>query len=237
MSFYEKDTVIVGASGGLGKSIALSLAEKDMFRTVHLVGRNLDKMEQTASEMRDIIIDDSKVFVHELDLTDEKKVIEFLDKNINVDMLVNSAGVFPIKNISNSTLEDYQQCFDVNVRAPFLCCKKYAEQMKEKKWGRIVNVGSSSAYNGSADTGLYCASKHALLGLTRSLYQELKPYNVRVYSVCPGSLQTEMGAKDIRQDYTTFIDPREVADYITEILTYNSEMIPEEIRLSRMIIK
>ena len=237
MSFYEKDTVIVGASGGLGKSIALSLAEKDMFRTVHLVGRNLDKMEQTASEMRDRIIDDSKVFVHELDLTDEKKVIEFLDKNINVDMLVNSAGVFPIKNISNSTLEDYQQCFDVNVRAPFLFCKKYAEQMKEKKWGRIVNVGSSSAYNGSADTGLYCASKHALLGLTRSLYQELKPYNVRVYSVCPGSLQTEMGAKDIRQDYTTFIDPREVADYITEILTYNSEMIPEEIRLSRMIIK
>ena len=87
MSFYEKDTVIVGASGGLGKSIALSLAEKDMFRTVHLVGRNLDKMEQTASEMRDIIIDDSKVFVHELDLTDEKKVIEFLDKNINSSSL------------------------------------------------------------------------------------------------------------------------------------------------------
>ena len=109
--------------------------------------------------------------------------------------------------------------------------------MVSNNWGRIVNIGSSSSYNGSGETGIYCASKHALLGLSRSLYQEFKDSGVRVYSVSPGSIQTPMGAIDIRQDYSTFINPREVAEYIIFIITYDNEMISEEIRMNRITIK
>ena len=100
-----------------------------------------------------------------------------------------------------------------------------------------MNVASSSAYNGSADTGLYCASKHALLGLSRSLYQELKPYGIRTYTVSPGSILTDMGATDTRQDFSTFLDPKEVAEYILFIVSYHNELIAEEVRLNRVLVR
>ena len=86
----------------------------------------------------------------------------------------------------------------------------------------------------AAETGVYCASKHALLGLSRSLYQEYRERGVRAYSVSPGSIQTPMGATDTRQDYSTFLNPQEVAEYISFIMAYDNEMISEEIRLNRV---
>ena len=157
--------------------------------------------------------------------------------NYDIDILVNSAGLFPIKNLRNSTMQDYTDCFDVNVKVPFLLSSKVGAQMCERGWGRIINLGSSSAYNGSEDAGIYCASKHALLGLTRSLYKEFKPHNVRVYSVAPGSSQTPMGATDVRQDFSTFITPEEIARMISHIISYDGEGIAEEIRINRMVIK
>ena len=69
------------------------------------------------------------------------------------------------------------------------------------------------------------------------MYQELKPHNVRVYNVAPGSIQTDMGATDTRQKFSTFLNAKEVAEYITYIMKFDNEMIPEEIKLSRMVIE
>ena len=158
-------------------------------------------------------------------------------ENYEIDILVNSAGVFPLKNLRQSTLEDYEDCFNINVKVPFLLSSLLGSKMCERGWGRIINIGSSSAYNGSEDTGLYCASKHALLGLTRSLYKEFKPHNVRVFSISPGSSQTPMGATDKRQDFTTFITPEEVAKFTCYAAGFDGEGISEEIRINRMVIR
>ncbi len=91
-----------------------------------------------------------------------------------IDILVNCAGVFPVKSLQNSSLEDFENCFNVNIRAPFLFCKAFSESMIKNQWGRIVNIGSSSAYGGFKNTSIYCASKHAILGLSRALHCELK---------------------------------------------------------------
>ena len=155
----------------------------------------------------------------------------------DVDILVNNAGIFPIKTLAESTDQDYKDCFAVNVYAPFVLSRDLGRKMTQQRWGRIVNIGSSSSYNGSGETGLYCASKHALLGLSRSLFQEYRDSGVRVYSVSPGSIQTPMGATDTRQDYSTFINPDEVAEYVGFILSYENEMISEEIRLNRWEIR
>ena len=105
------------------------------------------------------------------------------------------------------------------------------------RWGRILNIGSSSAYNGSGETGLYCSSKHALLGLSRSLTKEYSPYNVRTYCLSPGSTQTKMGATDTRQDFSTFITPEEIAKKAIFIMSFEGEGISEEFRINRMVIK
>ena len=93
---------------------------------------------------------------------------------------------------------------------------------------------------GVKDSSIYCSSKHALLGLSRSIFNELKEHNIRTYSVSPGSMKTEMGKMSgeiSNQNYNTFIDPAEVAKFLIQICSYDNEMISEEIRLNRIKIE
>ena len=106
--------------------------------------------------------------------------------------------------------------------------------MISNKWGRIVNIGSSSSYQGFKNTSVYCSSKHALLGLSRSLHAELKEFNVRTFCVSPGSIKTPMGKLVVDQNYETFLNPKEIAEFITKIISFNNEMISEEIRINRI---
>ena len=233
MIFDGKKALVTGASKGLGKEIAERLASLGC--DLHLVSRDIYSLKENAEILRSHY--DINVKISSVDFTSSHDMRKFLDTKIETDILVNCAGLFPIKNICDSTTDDYNDCFSVNVKAPFELCRTVAPYMKERRWGRIVNVASSSAYNGSGETGLYCASKHALLGLTRSLYQELRPDNIRVYCVSPGSIQTDMGATDSRQDFSTFLNAEEVAEYICYAMKFDKEMVPEEIRLSRMVIR
>ena len=152
-------------------------------------------------------------------------------------MLVNNAGVFPVKALAESTAADYEECFAVNVRAPFLLARAFAPEMMAAEWGRILNVASSSAYAGFKETSLYCASKHALLGLSRALHDELKSSGVRVLCASPGSLQTQMGRTVKNQDFSTFLDPAEVAEVAVDLLARDGLMAVDEIRLNRMTIR
>jgi|TARA_A100000172_G_scaffold45119_3_gene27832 short-subunit dehydrogenase len=223
-----KTALITGASGGLGTSIALALAAKGC--NLVLCGRNIANLKNLKNHISDV---DVQIAPGDLKDWSYVKHLTLYD----VDILVNNAGIFPIKTLAESTDQDYKDCFAVNVYAPFVLSRDLGRKMTQQRWGRIVNIGSSSSYNGSGETGLYCASKHALLGLSRSLFQEYRDSGVRVYSVSPGSIQTPMGATDTRQDYSTFINPDEVAEYVGFILSYENEMISEEIRLNRWEIR
>ena len=109
--------------------------------------------------------------------------------------------------------------------------------MKESGYGRIINILSSSAYSGSKDTALYCASKHALLGLTRSAFLEYRGTGIKVHSISPGSMQTPMGRTDVRQDFTSFIKVEEVSKFIEYTLSLEDSMVIDEVRLNRAIIR
>jgi 3-oxoacyl-[acyl-carrier protein] reductase len=154
-----------------------------------------------------------------------------------IDVLVNNAGVFPVKTLAESMPDDYEECFAVNVRAPFLLARAFAPDMSAAGWGRILNLGSSSAYAGFKETSLYCASKHALLGLSRALHEELKSSGVRVLCASPGSIRTPMGQTVKHQDFATFLDPAEVAEVAIDLLAHDGPMVVDEIRLNRMTIR
>ena len=110
-------------------------------------------------------------------------------------------------------------------------------EMKEKKSGKIVNIGSSSSYRGFKGGSLYCMSKHAILGMTRALYEELKEYNIQVMCVSPGSMQSEMSKISVDQDFSTFLSPEDVACQIVNILCVGDNMICKELRLDRIIVR
>ena len=92
----------------------------------------------------------------------------------------------------------------------------------QSKWGRIVYIGSSSSYAGYKNTSAYCASKHGILGFGRAIQEEVKEKNVRVYTFSPGSIKTKMGKKIKEQNYETFMEPNEIADFIVYTISFDS---------------
>lgn len=225
----KKVALITGASGGLGSAIAKEMSKKGIH--VFLTGQNEKKLFSVSKSIGDTCIGFESV-----DLKNVKDIVKICNK-VKPDILVNSAGVFPVKSIEDTTYQEYNDCFDINVRAPFFMTKECIQHMKQRKWGRIINIGSSSAYAGFANTSVYCSSKHALLGMTRSMFNELKNENIRAYCISPGSIKTEMGKNVIGQDFNTFMDPEEISKFILEIIEYNGNMICEEVRLNRMFVQ
>lgn len=236
----NKNCLITGATGGLGKEIAIEFAKKGC--NLFLTSKE-ENLEQLKSEIQKI---NNEISIeHQLtDLRNDDKidllVKEIRSKFTKIDILINCAGENHRKPISESTIEEYDSCMSLNVRAPFILSKEFSQDMVNNRWGRIVNIASSSAHNGFKNAAIYCSSKHALLGLSRTLFAELKDQSVRTFCISPGSMKTRMAKEDegllAENDYNTFMEPKEVSEFIIKIISYDNEMISQEINLSRLSI-
>ena len=230
-----KNCLITGATGGLGKEIAKEFAKNGC--NLFLTGRNNEKLNKLKNELENSE-NNIKIGFEQADLSNiseiQKLIVQTKKIFSNIDVLVNCAGIFPVKMLSESTIDDFEKCISVNVKAAFILSKEFSQQMISKKWGRIINIASSGAYNGRSKTTIYRASKHALLGLSRSLHSELKEHNVRTFCVSPGSIKTPMGKSVVGQNYETFLNPSEVAELVGRLISFDSEMISQEIQLHRM---
>ena len=214
----SKNCLITGATGGLGKEIAIELAKRGVNLFLTSKKQDLQKLQlEIKKNNNEIIIEYQCVDLRHDDGV--KTLIENVHKKFSsIDILINCAGENHRKPLSESTIEEYDSCMNLNVRAPFVLSKEFSKDMIKNKWGRIVNIASSSAHNGFKNAAVYCTSKHALLGLSRTLFAELKNQNVRTFCVSPGSMKTRMAKEDegllAEHDYNTFMDPNEVAEFI-----------------------
>ena len=214
ISLIDKKVLVTGGTRGIGKEIVTQLREEGC--QVLSVGRK-DGDLITVEGVEDLIVY-TKAYLG------------------NPDILINCAGVYLKKKIQNSNLSDYEYVMNINFRAPWLLCKAFSPYMLQQKWGRIVNFGSIASYHGHPDQALYNASKHAVLGLSRALFKEFNPYNVRVLCVAPGGVQTDMGKECVGEtDIRTFLDPKEVAEHTVFNLKFDAELVNTEIRINRYI--
>ena len=236
---YGKNCLITGATGGLGKQIALQLAKKGC--NIFLTSKNSEKLNQLKTELSSN--NQIKIGYESGDLRNTDDINRIIKKTresfAHIDILVNCAAIFPVKSLAESALDDFDSCMSLNVRTPFLLCKEFSNDMIKNNWGRIINIASSGAYNGRKNTSIYRTSKHALLGLSRTLHSELKEHNVRTFCISPGPIKTEMGKQIIlrenpEEDFENFIEPDEIAQFVIFIISFNSEMISEEIIMSRI---
>ena len=238
MILKGKNVLITGATGGLGSSLAAVYYEKGC--NLILTARDKNKLNNLKNQLETSSEFSGTVIVDKCDFQNVNSVKE-LSKRIKnsvgrIDVLVNCAGIFTINAIDEVKIEDYRKCIDINLTAPIILIQEFIEEMKKNSWGRIINIASSSAYGAAPNTSVYSATKHALLGLSRSLYKELKPHGVRVICVSPGTIKTPMGKEvtKLGQDYDTFMDTEEVSRYIVYNTELNNHMISEEIRLNRV---
>ena len=233
----KKTFLITGGSKGLGAEIALQVT--DIANNLIIVSRKKTNLLHLEKKLKKInpLINVLKIVADLSLVSGVKKIIKEFKKQKkikHVDVLVNSAAQFTVKKIKDVKLEDLKKDFQLNVISPFMLSKYFGLKMCKKKKGVILNIGSSSSYGSSKNTSIYCATKHALLGMSRSFHVELRECGVRCIIVSPGSMKTLMGKKVKNQNYRTFINPVDAASIIKQIITNQNNMVIDEIKLNRM---
>lgn len=193
MTASQKVAVITGGAQGIGRRTAELLAQR-AYRVAMI------DINPAVSTIAAIESAGGEVFGFVGDVTSEAKVEEFkcsvLARYGRVDALVNNAGISLISAAEETPAADYRRVLEVNLVAPFLLAKAFGAVMLKAGAGSIVNVASVAGLLGVADRAAYNASKHGLVGLTRTLAAEWGGRGVRVNAVCPGWVKTEMDAAD-----------------------------------------
>lgn len=187
MTLSEQVAVVTGAAGGLGREVARCLhgAEARMV----LVDRDAEGVRSAASE-----IPDALAIV--IDLTAEAASQDVVDQTMQrfgrLDILANVAGTFEMQPTDEVTWKDWERVFTINLHAPFFLCQSAARVMRARRRGCIVNISSTAGYYPRANQAAYCASKAAVEHLSRVLALELSPFGIRVNTLRPGTVATEM---------------------------------------------
>jgi NAD(P)-dependent dehydrogenase (short-subunit alcohol dehydrogenase family) len=187
MDLENKTAIVTGAGRGIGKGIALKLAEAGA--NVVVADINLENCEKVASE---ISAKGVKSIAIKCDVSKKEEVDDLIAKTIEkfekLDILVNNAGIFPFKPFLEMTEEDWDKVIDINLKSIFLCSQAAAKVMKEG--GKIVNTSSIAAFVGFEGLVHYCASKGGINAMIRAIALELAKKKINVNAVAPGSINT-----------------------------------------------
>jgi NAD(P)-dependent dehydrogenase (short-subunit alcohol dehydrogenase family) len=185
--------IVTGAGRGIGRAIAIALAE-DGYRAV-LIARSREQLESVAREIAQLSASISEPIVYDLDISDQEAVRRtgrsIVDQLGRVDVLVNNAGQW-ISGTLAVRAEQFQRLLAVNVAGALTLTQAVVPIMKKQGRGYILNVASRAGKVGFAEEGAYCASKFALVGLSESLCKELAPLGIKVTSLCPAWVDTDM---------------------------------------------
>lgn len=230
-----KTALVTGATGGLGRALVTQLVEMGV--DVFVSGRNETELQSLAVTYSDRPGQVVGSFLCDLARTPETLCDAIDSTATRIDILINCAGQFLTRSVGETSINDFDVMFGVNVRAPFVLSRAISKQMIDRRWGRIVNIGSTSSVTGYADTVAYCASKHALLGLSRAMNAELIENNVRVTCVCPGTLDSRMGDDVVGVPKSSRISCQDLARLIVTSLLADSSFIVPEIVVPRLITK
>lgn len=188
-----KVALVTGASRGLGKAIALALAQAGA--TVALVARNRELLNKTADEIR-ALGTDAEPFPTDVSDAAQVSALEqaVRDRFGTLQILVNNAGINIRKQITELTIEDWNSVLATNLTSVFLMCRTFVPLLKGQGCARIINIASMLAHVGLPGRTAYAASKAALLGFTRALALELAPDKITVNTISPGPYPTEMNS-------------------------------------------
>ena len=187
----SRTALITGASRGIGRAIAKALSESGV--RVALCARSTDQLEELAGAIRSA---GGETFVAALDLANAdsiKQAVTQVSKDFGrIDILVNNAGITKDGLAIRMKKDDWDSVISTNLTGAFLMCQQVLQGMMRERWGRIVNISSVVGEMGNAGQANYVASKAGLIGLTKSLAQEMGSRNITVNAIAPGFVETGM---------------------------------------------
>jgi gluconate 5-dehydrogenase len=209
-SMKGRIVLLTGASRGLGRDMALTLA--DAGATVLCAGRTVKELEATA---RAIVRRKGKAEVVPLDVTDEAAVREriaaIIARHRRIDVLVNNAGVLSREPIVDLPTDSFRRTVETDLVAPFVLSREVGRHMLKRRYGRIVNIASVLAIVARAEVSGYVSAKHGIVGLTKSLATEFGP-DVTANAIAPGYIRTEINtALQQNKAFTAMLEQRTAA--------------------------
>jgi 3-oxoacyl-[acyl-carrier protein] reductase len=225
--------LVTGSGRGIGRAIAKALASKGA--QVFLAARTASQLQSTAEEIR---CGGGTAIPVSTDLAEERDIVALFDRirkqAHGLDILINNAGVGIFGPIVDFSSADFDTLMRVNSKAAFLCCQQALRLMMPKKSGYIINISSVVGFKGYPDQAAYTASKHALLGLTKSLAVEAQEHGIRVSAILPGGVNTGLIA-DARPDLDleSLLQPEDIAHTVLFLLSLSDRAAIDQIYIRR----
>lgn len=225
-----KVALVTGAGRGIGKAVALSLARSGC--RIVLASRTRDQLEQVKSDIR---AQGGQALSIATDLTKDDEIQRLIEESQaawqRVDFLINNAGWGKRAPVIRARVEDWDQTFRLNLRAPMMLAKMLLPAMIAKGEGAVINIGSVSGKTGEANGAAYSASKFGLIGFTQSLYEEVREYGIKVSVILPGFVNTPLIPETRQLDRGKMIQADDIALAVQYILTSPGTSCPVEITI------
>ena len=229
-----KVAIVTGSSSGIGKAIALRFGEEGA--KVVVAARRKALCEQTAKE---ICRKGGEGFVVQADVSHETQVETLYDKAVQqygrVDIAVNNAGIFGGRRIAETTTNAFDEVMNVNLRGTFFCCRAAFKHMKAQGGGIIINISSVAGVQAWSGTGIYSASKHGVMALTKALADEGRSFNIKVSAICPGGVADELvDATPEEILRSEKISPFDIAETAVYLCTLGKYAVVQEVVVNRL---
>src|SRR3989344_1535775 len=220
MKTNKKEIIITGGNSGLGKATAEILTSQNQ---VIILGKNAKEIEKTVKDLKcDGII---------CDVTEEKQIhnafSQIVKKYKRVDCLINCAGVWIKGPIEQNSPNEIRNAILVNTLGTILTVNALVSQLKQQKYGRIINIISQAGLSAKPERSVYNASKWAVTGFTKCIQLELGPFNISVVGFYPGFFHTDIFEKagDHKTDFSTAMPVEKVAKALASLVETDSELV------------
>ena len=222
MNLKGKNALITGGGRGLGKAVAVALANEGV--NVGITGRNEESLKTTVAELEKLGVKAAySVFDVEEMAQVEQGVASIASQLGGIDILINNAGVGDFGSFEEMPVETWEKVMKVNLFGVYYVAKATLPYLKQNKEGDIVNVASTAGLKGGPNMSAYGASKAAVISLSQSLMAELRKFNIRVITLTPSTIATDMSIEGKLTDGNPekVLQPEDFAEWVRDILKMN----------------
>ena len=232
-NLQDQTAIVTGAGRGIGKAISLAIAARGAH--VVLAARTAKELDAVAAEISDA---GGSAVAIVTDIADEQSMLDLFaavrDKFGRLDILVNNAGLGLFGKLDEFSTVDLDAIIQCNVRGTYICCREAMKMMARQKSGTIINISSVVGFKGYPSQSAYTASKHAVVGMTKSIAVEAQEHDVRVSVIHPGGVDTDLVAQarpDL--DRSILMQPSDIADAVIYLLSLSPYAAVDEIYIRR----
>ena len=213
-----KVAIVTGGGTGIGRGIALALAEEGA--RVFICGRRLDRIEKTASDIQAAGGYARAIQADVANQDDVERLVGVVsDMFDRIDILVNNAGISEGGRLEGLRVDEWDRVLEVNLRGPFLTTRAVFPLMRRQRSGHIINISSESGIEFYPGDAAYGVSKHALNDFGEFVQREVQDFNIRVNTICPGMVVTEMTENSSGLDHSKCLYPEDIADLAIWLVT------------------